>query len=173
MQFGPAPPTKGWRIFAKCEEDDGSTCDLLFLDPATFSDKRTMKDFFAFLQWLYEAAQSGTSWKDIFRDGKLFHPVHSVTVLRRGAGGKPVPTVVQVMQWKKKRTAVRLLFVQSGLGALNIFVSHAFEKDSDATPASEKARAEENISAFFAALDAKQLQLITTQGGRDATPKFA
>lgn len=169
--FGPAPPTGGWRLFAECVDDDGSTCDLLFSDPADF-ERRTVKEFRAFLTWLYEAGKGGAGWQSIFQDGKLFHPVHSVTVSRPNAQGKPAPMTVQVMQWKKKRTDVRLLFVQSGLGHLNIFISHAFEKASPTTPTSEQRRAELNVTAFFKALDAGKLLLITSQGGQHATPQF-
>lgn len=102
----------------------------------------------------------------------MFHPVHSVTVTRPTAQGKPAPMTVQVMQWKKRRADVRLLFVQSGLGHLNIFISHAFEKASPTTPTSEQNRAEQNVTAFFKALDAGKLLLITTQGGQHATPQF-
>jgi len=171
--FGPAPPTQGWRLFAQCADDDGYTCDLLFSDPADFENSRTMKDFRGFLTWLYEAGKAGATWQSIFQDGRLFHPVHSVTVDRPNLQGKPAPATVQVMQWKKKRTAVRVLFVQSGLGPLNIFISQTFEKDTATTPACEQTKAERNVRAFFKALDSKTLQLITEQGGPDATPQFA
>lgn len=169
--FDPAPATDGWRFFAECAEDDGTTCDLLFSDPSNFG-ARTYKDFINFLDYLYEAAKGGQRWQDIFKDGQLFHPVHEFKVKRRATGGQETTFDAKVMQWKKRNTNIRILMLESGAGRLNIFISHAFEKDSAQTPAHEQRRAEDNIRRFLEALDAGQLQLIKTQGGRNATPNF-
>lgn len=162
---GPAPKTNGWRFFAHCHEDDLETCDLLYSDPADFKNvQRAFKDFQALMAWLYEAGKSGVSWRDIIKDGNLFHSVHSFKVTRT-ENGRKVEKVVEVLQFKRARTNVRVLTVQSGIGSCNAFVTHAFEKDSAQTPASEQRRAEDGATAFFQALDAGQVQLITSQQG--------
>ena len=166
----PAPQTKGWRMFAACEEDNYESCDLLYADPADFT-ARGFSDFQRLLVYLFEAGKSGVPWRDIFKDGTQYHRVHTVTV-PRVVGGKAVEKTVEVLQFKKAKTDIRLLNVQSGLGACNLFISHAFEKSSAKTPSSEKSRVEENAIRFFEALDSGQLTLISSQGGKHATPKF-
>jgi hypothetical protein len=166
----PAPATHGWRFFAQCQEDDPLTCDLLYSDPADFT-KRGFQDFQRLLEFLYEAGKSGTPWRDVFKSGNQYHRVHTVDVPRLGPGGI-VKKSVEVLQFKKTKTDIRLLNIQSGLGSCNLFISHAFEKDSAKTPSAEQRRAEENVIRFFDALDNRQLQLISMQGGKDATPRF-
>lgn len=169
--FSAAPATKGWRIFAECADDDGLTCSLLFDDPTDFTAKTTSQ-FFAFLSYLIQAAQQGQSWQSFFKDGRTFHPIHSFEVSRVVSKGAKRRLRVEVLQWKKAHTDVRICILESNIGQLNIFVSHAFEKATGKTPPREQRRAEANITRFFEALDAKDLKFITSQGGHDATPIF-
>jgi hypothetical protein len=167
-----ALPRKGWRFFAHCSADSIDTCTLLCKDLMSFTDVRNKKAFVTLWEWLIEAGKSGKPWKQIFQDGKLFHPVHSFTVQRVDSKtGKTKKHEVEVHQFKKKRTDVRVLFVY-GDGRLLVFVTHAFEKDGQTTPRSEQTRAEAEAKRFFDALDSGTIQLIEEQGGQDETRKI-
>lgn len=170
--FKPVPPTEGWRFFAKCGGDDPLSCGFLYSDPAGFSSRRVQSDFLSFLRFLFEAGKAGISWAQLFRDGKLFHPVHSVDVERRRQDGTVVTRTIEVLQFKKKRTDVRILTLQTGIGSCNVYFLNAFEKDSAKTPPREQAKAEALVKEFFQALDAGAIQMVSAQGGQNATRLF-
>ena len=159
--------TSGWRLFARCREDDVLSCEI-FHDLATFSS-RHQRTFLQFLEYLFEAGKAGKPWKEIFQDGNLFHPVHDVEIERIDPKtGKRFKRKYEIHQFKKKRTGIRILFVYTD-ERLIAFITHAFEKDDAKTPNAEKSRAEQEVIDFFAAVDKKEVQLITDQGGKNAT----
>jgi hypothetical protein len=166
------PKAEGWKFYARCNDDDPLTCEFLFDDPVQFSVDRVRSDFIALLKYLFEAGKAGQPWRTIFKDGNLFHPVHTVTVQRRDAKGKSYNKTVEVLQFKKKRTDIRVLSLQTGVGTCNVVFLHAFEKDSPKTRTRDQTRAEASVKAFFQALDSGQLKMVTTQGGEDATQRF-
>ena len=158
-------------MFTRSEEDDVGDCPLLYDDPADF-DRRTIKEFWSLLNYVYEAGAHGASWSSIFKDGRLFHAVHKFDVFRTDEQGVRHQKTVEVFQFKKRKADIRVLMIHSGIGQLNLFVSHAFQKESATTPKSEQSRAESNIRAFLQACDENDVQLIASQGGKAATPDF-
>jgi len=129
---------------------------------------RTQRDFINFWSWLLEAGKSGKPWHSIFQDGKVFHPVHDFMV-KRTVGGKQVDQRCEVHQFKKRRTEIRVLFVYGR--QMMVFVTQAFEKSGEKTPASEKTRAEEIAREFLTALDNGRVQLISQQVYPDESNK--
>ena len=167
MEVAP-PATSGWRFFAPCSDDDIWSCTLLAKDLPSFGVNNQRK-LVEFLKYLLQYAKSGQSWAQLFRDGKQFHPVHRFAVERVDLKtGKRTVKEYEVHQFKKKQTELRILFMYAD-GRLNIFISHAFEKDTPKTEQRQQTRAETTMRAFVEALDSQNVQLISEQGGHNAT----
>lgn len=165
-----APPRTGWRFFAPCSGDSIATCALFCRDLKAF-DKPSRKAFKSLMDFLLEAGKAGKPWAQIFQDGKLFHPVHKFVLKRRDRKtGKAYTQEIEVHQFKKKKTAVRVLFVY-GDGRMLVFITHTFEKETRGTPHAEQTRAAKEAQLFFTALDSDQVQIISDHGGKDETTR--
>lgn len=171
IDLGRPTQQEGWRFFARCETDQAQSCRFLFHEPKEF-DQRIRKDFIRLLEFVFEAGKCGKPWAQIIQDGKVFHPVHDVTVRRAGRNGKPVDVLVKVMQFKKKGTDIRVLFVQTDMGINNVVFLHSYAKKTPKTPAAEQNRAAQAAQDFYSALDAGALTFTEQQGRGDATHLF-
>lgn len=159
----------GWRFFARCDRDELRSCHL-FRDAQQY-DEDNRKAFRLLWRMLFEIAPRGVPWNQAFQDGQLFHSVHSFTVRRKLPNGKQVDRQVEVFQFKKKATKVRVLWVH-GEARLTAFITGAFEKTTGETPRSEQNRAEAAAKEFFDALDSGRVFMISRQGGKPAADKI-
>jgi len=121
------------------------------------------EEFIRLLMKMFSTAQSGQNWPDVMYD--QVHEVGRVNV--RGISGKIENYVI--IQFGKKKNLIRVLAFISAFGRKRAFISHVFEKpaNSKTTPKKEIVRAQNNLQEYLNAIEAKNIQLISAQGGKN------
>ena len=139
----------------------------LFLEASDFEDDE-FREFQILLKTIFQTAQSGHDWPKVMN--KQVHQAGDIVVQR--SSGKH--ETFCIIQFGKKKTLIRLHTFLNAFGRKVCLLSHVFLKpgNSEKTPASEQARAKQNLKEFLHALDAGTAQLIDAQGGRDGFLKM-
>ena len=168
----------GWRLVTPCDGDlpqnnrqgkrvryerERVIAMCPFVREASELDEKEWREFLSLYNTLLATAQSGQDWPKVLH--KQVHDAGNVTI-QRSLGKHERHTIIQ---FGKKKSLIRIFaFISSG-GRKLAFVSHGFEKPANVgrTPAAEQERARVNLKSYLDAIDAKNIQLIDVQGGKN------
>lgn len=174
-------PAGGWRLLTPCDQDvspaddEGGrqqpvsreqifgACPLLRegFSPQGSGNARV---FGQLLNLILTRLQGGGDIRELF-DQKQLHEVGTATVTL----GSGQTENAKILQFEKKKTIVRILWLYGRAGK-TLLITHTFVKPGghvQTTPQSERDRAQRIFQSYVRAHDAKTVQLITAQGGRD------